>query len=343
MAAPIIHKLHDPAGTSRLRKRAINDSKARVKKAGNESIRLIVNLLEQYQTGTIQVNEVQRSEELKQVFIVNRTKYLYEVDANLMANVNTTLRDIVYRWLLGGQQGLWSAQWYMNTYLNSAWQSGAGDSLQSLQNLSSTALVGQEMSVAVRALDLVSVLSQPAYQRPIQLLSSRVFNDMLGLSDAMVKDMQRILSTSIADGISARDAAKRLRERLWPNDKGYLYRAERIARTEINGAYAQSYLEFNESMGRDVYADSPFKPMIMHLSALTATTRPHHAARHGKVYTADEQAMWWAEGANRILCLCSITSVLVNRKTGEVLQQNLYKKAREQGEQYFAVRGKASG
>lgn len=343
MAAPIIRKLHDPSGTSRLRKRAINDSKARVRKAGIESIRLIQNFLESNLGGTIQVNEVQRSESLRQVFIVNRTKYLYEVDVNQMAAINQTLRDIVYRWLLGGHQGLWSAQWYMNTYLGSAWQSGASDSLQSLQNLSSTALVGQEMSVAVRAIDLLSVLATPAYQRPIQLLSSRVFNDMRGLSDDMVKDMQRILSTSIADGISARDAAKQLREKLWPNDKGYLYRAERIARTEINAGYSQAYLEFNESMDRDVYADSPFKPMIMHLSALTATTRPHHAVRHGKVYTADEQGVWWSESGNRINCLCSTTSVLVDRKTGEVLQQNLYKKAREQGEQYFAVRGKASG
>lgn len=343
MAAPVIHKLHDPSGTSRLRKRAINDSKARVKKAGSESIRLIQSFLENNLSGTIRVNEVQRSEPLKQVFIVNRTKYLYEVDVNQMAAINQTLRDIVYRWLLGGQQGLWSAQWYMNTYLGSAWQSGASDSLQSLQNLSSTALVGQEMSLAVRALDLVSILSTPAYQRPIQLLSSRVFNDMRGISDDMVKDMQRILSTSIADGISARDAAKRLHEQLWPNDKGYLSRSERIARTEINGAYAQAYLEFNEGMDRDVYADSPFKPMVMHLSALTATTRHWHASRHGKVFTADKQGEWWSENGNRINCLCSVTSVLVDRKTGEVLQQNLYKKAREQGEQYFAVSGKSSG
>lgn len=338
MAAPIIHKLHDPAGTSRLRKRAINDSQTRVKKAGNECIRLIQGFLEDNLSGTRQVNEVRRSESLKQVFIVNRTQYLYEVDVNQMANINQNLRDIVYRWLLNGNQGLWSAQWYMNTYLNAAWQSGAGDSLQSLQNLSSTAVVGQELALAVRALDLVSILSMPAYQRPIQLLSSRVFNDMRGLSDDMVKDMQRILSTSIADGISARDAAKRLREKLWPDNKGYMSRALRIARTEVNGAYAQAYLEFNESMDRDVYADSPFMPRVMHLSALTATTRHWHASRHGKVFTADEQALWWGERGNRINCLCSVTSVLVDRKTGEVLQKNLYKKAREQGEKYFSTR-----
>lgn len=341
MAAPIIHKLHDPAGTSRLRKRAINDSQARVKKAGSECIRLMQGFLENNLGGTIQVNEVQRSETLREVFIVNRTRYLYEVDVNQMAAINQTLRDIVYRWLLGGQQGLWSAQWYMHNYLNAAWQSGASDSLQSLQNLSSTALVGQELSLTVRALDLVSILATPAYQRPIQLLSSRVFNDMRGLSDDMVKDMQRILSTSIADGISARDAAKRLREKLWPNDKGYLSRAMTIARSEINSAYRQAYLEFNEGMERDVYAGSPFKPMIMHLSALTATTRRWHASRHGKVFTADEEAIWYTQDGNSINCLCATTSVLVNRKTGEVLQKSLYEKARQQGEQYFSVRGNA--
>lgn len=50
--------------------------------------------------------------------------------------------------------------------------------------------------------------------------------------------------------------------------------------------------------------------LVKHKSALTATTRSSHAARHGKIYTVDQQRRWWASGANAINCLCSVDAVV---------------------------------
>ena len=58
------------------------------------------------------------------------------------------------------------------------------------------------------------------------------------------------------------------RKKLWPDKGGYRYRAERIARTEINAAYAQSYLEVNDDLNENVYDKGGFEAKIMHLSAL---------------------------------------------------------------------------
>ena len=49
---------------------------------------------------------------------------------------------------------------------------------------------------------------------------------------------------------------------------------------------------------------------VEHRSALLPTTRPHHASRHRKIYTVDQQRQWWATGANRINCYCSVRPIL---------------------------------
>lgn len=48
---------------------------------------------------------------------------------------------------------------------------------------------------------------------------------------------------------------------------------------------------------------------VKHISALTPTTRPHHAARHLKIYSVIDQERWWASGSNRINCKCSVKPV----------------------------------
>lgn len=367
MASPIIHRLHDPNGpkVSRLRKRAIDDISTRIKRAMNESISAIAEFLDKNLVKTAQVNASAIGVNFDKVwhdldsgaltykdaetifsgntcpaeylglFVINRTKYFYEVDQSEINAVDQLIARIVNKWVMDGQ-GLWSPQWYLSQYVNPSFEAGASDSLQSLQNISTAQAVGREISTEVRGLDIQNLLMQPQYRRPIELLSSRTFNDMDNLSSQMINDLRFILAQSIADGISAKDASKRIQEKIWPEQGGYKFRAERIARTEINAAYRQAYLEVNDDMNENLFADGGFESKVMHLSALTATTRRSHSARHGRTYTADEQALWWAEDGNSINCLCSVTSVLVDKKTGEILQQALYQKAIKQGEAFFA-------
>lgn len=68
----------------------------------------------------------------------------------------------------------------------------------------------------------------------------------------------------------------------------------------INQSLNSSIMLATEAMAKVVGKT----PMVEHLSALLPTTRPHHAARHGKIYTVQDQRNWWADGANRINCYC---------------------------------------
>lgn len=335
MSQPIIHRLHDPNGArvSRLRADCIKDMGRRIKTAGKECIDEITRFLDSHLAGTTQTNDFNINTE-NPVIVLNRTKYIYQVDPTEMSQIDLLISRIVNRWVMDGQ-GLWSPLWYLNSFIEQSWQAGASDSLQSLQNMSTAAVVGPEISMEVRALDVKALLDTPAYSTPMKLLAGRTFNDMDNLSSQMIQDLRFILAQSVADGISARDAAKRIQKKLWPEKGGYKFRAERIARTEINTGYRKAYLEVNEDLNKNVFGGGGFEAKILHLSALTSTTRLTHAARHGTIHTADEQAEWYSVDANAINCQCSQTTVLVDKKTGEPLQSRLVKKAIDQGEKFF--------
>lgn len=335
MAQPIIHRLHDPNGAkvSRLRAACIKDMGRRIKTAGRECIQEITRFLDDHLTGTTQTNDFSINTD-NPVIVLNRTKYIYQVDVAEMSQIDLLISRIVNRWVMDSQ-GLWSPLWYLNNFIEQSWQAGMSDSLQSIQNMSTAAVVGPEISMEVRALDVEQLLMTPAYRRPMELLSARTFNDMENLSSQMIQDLRFILAQSVADGISARDAAKRIQKKLWPDKGGYKFRAERIARTEINTGYRKAYLEVNEDLNKNVFDKGGFEARILHISALTSTTRRNHAARHGTIHTADEQSEWYSVDANAINCQCSQTSVLVDKKTGNPLQSRLVQKLIDQGDKFF--------
>jgi hypothetical protein len=82
-------------------------------------------------------------------------------------------------------------------------------------------------------------------------------------------------------------------------------------------------LESNDALNRDVYDDSDWKMGILWFSSLAPTSRVSHVKRHGVIYTTDEVRGFYCKDENSKDCLCSLSSILVNMKTGEVLQAPL--------------------
>lgn len=336
MANPIIHPLHDPNGkaVSRMRKRAIDEGDKRVVAAGRDAIKHITMILEQSLVDTIQVNEVQIPP--MPAMIVNRTKYIYELSADRMTSVNRFISDIIYEHILGRRDGLWSANWYFNQFVDGASERGTADSLQTVQNISSPKAVGSELSTVVRGIELEQILQSRAYRRPIEILYSRTFNLMKDLSDSVANKLSFQMAQGVADGINIRDIANNMHTVIGAkDDKAARARALRIARTEINNAYTSASMEQDQDLNATTFADSDFEVAQMHMSALAFNTRKWHAERHGTVHTATEQADWWAEKGNRVNCQCSVVGVLRNKVTGEILQEALHKKAIAQGDKYF--------
>lgn len=54
------------------------------------------------------------------------------------------------------------------------------------------------------------------------------------------------------------------------------------------------------------------KTLLVHISALSPTTRHTHAVRHAHLYTNEEVRDWYSKDGNSINCKCSQQSVLVD-------------------------------
>lgn len=77
----------------------------------------------------------------------------------------------------------------------------------------------------------------------------------------------------------------------------------------------------------------------MHLSALSPTTRPTHATRHGQLYTEEEVQEWWASDENDVGCRCSTVMVLVD-ENGNPMTPSIIERARKT---YEDMKAKGNG
>ena len=100
----------------------------------------------------------------------------------------------------------------------------------------------------------------------------RLGDRIAGIDRTTRDGLRDVIRSCIDDGLSARDAATRVRE--WSGwDE---YRAERIARTELMNAYNGAALDTYDAYGvRQVVADDGDKD-------------EQCAARHGNVYSVDD-------------------------------------------------------
>ncbi|MDB4306052.1 phage head morphogenesis protein, partial [bacterium] len=270
-----------------------------------------------------------KSEKRKATLKANRA-YTWQVDNYLMDRTMATIRQILTGSLLSGDTS-WSNRWWMNGHLDSAYEQGTLQSFYSAQLI--TRGVDSPSTNALQILNADAQLQTQPYLSRLQLVHGRVFEDMLGLTGDMVSDLRRTLTDGMARGLGIRDVSGMINDRVGVG----LSRAKRIARTEINRAYTNAYMDESEELNENLKEDQ-YSIRQMHVSALIPdVTRKSHSDRHGGIYTRKEQLKWWDSGSNRLNCLCSVIDVLVDLKTGKSIQQSLIDRTRERGKQFFKV------
>lgn len=244
-------------------------------------------------------------------FINNAVKYTYQVDSALMDIVNQRIDTILTEEILGGSK-FWSYRFFLSQYVDKASEDGLTDSFESAVNITK----GTESEQSIALTNVRQQLASPIYQDRLSMLNGRVFELMNGLTADTKAQLRFALTESMARGLGVRDIKGIINKRMGIS----MARAERIARTEINNAYTNAYMNESEDLNNTALKGDPWKIMQCHRSALAPTSRESHMARHGVVSTVAEQLEWWAVHG-RINCLCSTLDVLVHRVTGEILQQ----------------------
>lgn len=256
----------------------------------------------------------------------NAVRYEYQIDSNLMDSIMQAIDRILTGDILGGSD-FWTNRFFLNQHLSEATAEGVTDSFNSAVNITK----GTESEASMALLNVQQQLQSPAYSDRLNLVNGRVFESMKGLVGDMKSQLRLTLTEGMARGVGIRDLKGMINKRLGIG----MGRAEKIARTEINVAYRTAYLDEAKELNETALKDDPWMIMQAHRSALSMTTRTNHASRHGTIHTIRAQRDWWLTGSNAINCLCSTLDVLVNRKTGEVLQDKMIDTMLIQKEEWF--------
>lgn len=240
----------------------------------------------------------------------NRETYHYLIDEDILTNLSEYILAMIEELVMRGDNG----SPIIIGPAEQAYQSGAAYQVSNLQ----------AQTEAFRRTLEETLLSTP-YRTRIGLVRARVFEEMQGFTAATRTDLQRVLADGMARGLSPRDITKQVSERTGVGAS----RAERIARTEINNAHRNALVDQDEQAN-----DEGVRTKLLWFSALSSTTRPHHASRHGRTYSRQEVDDFYSRDANGINCKCSVRSILVD-ENGNPLSEVLPDKMKLQGAKFF--------
>lgn len=286
----------DPTGQDRRERAAINDFARRMSVIQRGMLRI----LDKQEYTVVTINSAQMQ--------ANETVYRFQLDETILANINAEIALLIDSILLEG--GL-DQLWFLAAYVEPAYRQGTA---QSWTNLS----VQSEAYAATKP-TLESILLSPPYRTRIGLLKAREFELMRGFSESMKSDLGSTLARGMSTGQNPRVIARDIKERIGVSQS----RAERIARTEITTALRTARLDEAQQAQQDLGVQTK----MMHISALSPTTRPDHRARHAHLYTPQEQREWWSVSPRSINCRCSTIEVLVD-DDGKPLTPSIVERAK---------------
>lgn len=123
---------------------------------------------------------------------------------------------------------------------------------------------------------------QPVHASALEVLFTRNFEALKGVTDAMASTISRELTLGFAQGLPSIQLAKNLRDKV--SGIG-LVRARTLARTEVIHAHAQATLNVYEQMGVE---EVGVEPEVEFTTAGDAHVCPRCQALSGKVYTIKE-------------------------------------------------------
>lgn len=278
----------DPTGIGALERKAGRDFKRKMRQIRDGYVALL---------GTVPVEPV-----------VNR-RYAFLLDATMLEQMFRRVDSLIDEILLGRGQ---VDNWFLEAYIGPAYQRGTA---QAYSNLAQQSTIYKATHP-----QLANLLYSQPYRTRIAMVKARVFEEMKGLSGKVKSNMSRVLAEGIGRGLNPKVIAKQLTERANIEAR----RGMLIARTEIPMALRRARWDEKD----DAAEQYGIQSKLMHISALSATTRPSHAARHAKLYTSEEVRDWYSEDANSINCLCATIEILVDDK-GEPLVPSIIERAKK--------------
>ncbi len=298
-AAILPGNLKDPTGVDRLEKGAMREFAKRMRRIRKAYVEALNRI-----AAEPAVNE----------------RYTFRLDQALLSALYAELSITVDTILLEGGE---RENWFLRAYAEVAYVRGTAQAHINLAQQSGAYKAGR--------MSLDSLLRSPPYQARVALLKARVFEEMKGLSAHVKADMGRVLADGIGRGKNPREIARTLKHQTGIE----IGRANRIARTEVPMALRRARWDEKDQAAEDYGVQS----MLMHISALSPTTRATHAARHAHLYTSEQVRDWYSQDGNAINCKCGQVEVLVD-DAGKPLVPAIVARAKKN---YAVMKAKSPG
>ncbi|MFY0842723.1 phage minor head protein [Klebsiella pneumoniae] len=246
------------------------------------------------------------------LYQVNAGKFIYDMSAQELADLLEAVQVILDDYLLeGGEQNLWAMD-----YVAAEYERGT---FSAYTNLS------QQSPVYAAQTSIHQLLSSPAYLNQIAASRVTTYSDWRGISDDARRDLAGVISDAVSRGVSPRETASVISKRLDVS----MSRAKTIAQTEQVGALRRAQRNeadwAKERLGLNT--------AILWISALKSTTRPTHAARHGKTYSTEEVAEFYSKNGNAFNCYCANVPCLLDDQ-GKLYNDGLTEKLTKERENW---------
>lgn len=273
----------DPTGEARQRRKGTAELNRRI----NAAARLIA----------AEVRAIPRTSRTVKPLKVNQVVYDWAVDPLLLEQ---GIHDAVNSNLETSSETK-PTSFYWDEIIEQPYRKGTLETARDNEGLA------EELGLAILLLELETVTTGFRYIQRLQTVQGVNYGLIKSMSSNIATDFFTTLRLGMEAGESPSEIMKRIRESARRARRG-VRGAKQFAETEINKALNDAKIDLTEQIEQDTGQSMA----LLHISALIPTTRPHHAARHGKTYTPQAQRIWWNEGQNRRNCHCTVRSVQVD-------------------------------
>ena len=214
-------------------------------------------------------------------------KYEFLRDSEKIAEFNRDLELLINKEILDIADGtIQPKNFWLNIRMGEAYSNGARKT-RAMAERGIASLVG---------LPSYSPLTNPVHLERAELIYTRVFNDMKGVTDTMRSQMSRVLSEGMLRGEGVKKVAKDMIGRV---DSIGIVRAKLIARTEIVESHNQASILEGSLLAKETGIEEKY----IWIGADDGRERPTHIARNNNIYSKEEVLSMIGEPN----CRCSVS------------------------------------
>ena len=266
----------DPTRTLTLRNKAVSEINRRFKQLN----RLIV---ESVKENKVFVDNAQA---------LRKEEFIFLRDADKLKKFDAWLQGVIAEIILSGsvQKDDSNINWLL-AYIDTAYRKGIKKS---------TSVMQQRLGKNVIP-DLPNLVNLPPHARAMELIFTRDFDQLKGITEAMSQQISYVISEGILQGENPNDMAKRITDRV---EKIGITRAKLLARTEVINAFNLARIN-----NVDAYSDFLGEEVVFRwISGVDARVRQTHRERNNKFYSKEKVTPLIGEPN----CRCTITEIPVS-------------------------------